>query len=219
MHRRHHGIGMTSQRTRKRLVRRLQEMGIRNPAVLEAMGKVPRHIFVDEALASHAYDDTALPIGQGQFISQPYIIARMTELLMENAAPRRVLEVGSGSGYQTAVLAHLVPEVYSIERSAALFKQLRFRFQELGLRNIRLKHGDGWQGWPEYAPYDGILVAASASDIPYMLMEQLEINARLIMPLGGGEQQVLTQITRGHDSYEQVSLEPVNFVPLLSERL
>jgi protein-L-isoaspartate(D-aspartate) O-methyltransferase len=214
----HSGIGMTSQRTRRRLIQRLQDKGIRDLSVLKAISEVPRHIFVDEALASRAYEETALPIGFGQFISQPYIIARMTELLFGGKPLNRVLEVGSGSGYQTAILACLAKEVYSIERVEALFKQLRYRFQELRLRNIRLKHGDGWQGWPEYAPYDGILVAAAAGDVPRALMEQLAPGGRMVIPIGNGDDQLLTLIQRTLEGYEREVLEPVSFVPLLPEQ-
>ena len=209
---------MTSQRTRWRLVQRLQEKGIRDLPVLRVISEVPRHIFVDEALASRAYEDTALPIGYGQFISQPYIIARMTELLFAGRVLNRVLEVGSGSGYQTAILAHLAEQVYSIERVEALYKRLRYRFQELSLRNIRLKHGDGWQGWPEYGPYDGILVAAAASDIPQALVEQLVPAGRMVIPIGAGDNQELMLITRVQGGYNKEVLEPVTFVPLLSEQ-
>lgn len=215
---RYSGIGMTSQRTRQRLIQRLQDKGIRDLSVLKVISEVPRHIFVDEALASRAYEETALPIGYGQFISQPYVIARMTEVLLGGRLPRRVLEVGSGSGYQTAILARLAEEVYSVERVQGLFKQLRFRFQELGLRNIRLRHGDGSEGWPEYGPYDGILVAASASDIPQALLRQLGPEGRMVIPVGNSVGQVLRLITRSGSDYAQELLEPVTFVPLLSEQ-
>lgn len=216
---RHIGIGMTSRRTRRRLIQRLQDKGIRDLTVLRAISDVPRHIFVDEALASRAYEETALPIGYGQFISQPYIIARMTELLLAAGPLETVLEVGSGSGYQTAILARLARQVYSIERVEALFKQLRYRFQELGLRNVRIKHGNGWDGWPEYGPYNAILVAASAGEVPQALLRQLAPSGRMVMPLGNGEAQVLTLITRAEDGFEQDFLEPVSFVPLLPERV
>ena len=147
-----HGIGMTSQRTRDRLVRRLRAEGIRDPKVLDAIARTPRHLFVDEALASRAYEDTALPIGFGQTISQPYIVAQMTEVLIAERAPERVLEIGTGCGYQTAVLAGLVPKVYTVERIAVLLAQARRRLRDLGVRNVRYRHGDGTEGWPEYAP-------------------------------------------------------------------
>ena len=218
MNGRHSGIGMTSPRTRRRLIERLQDKGIRDLAALKAISEVPRHIFVDEALATRAYEETALPIGFGQFISQPYIIARMTELLFAGRALARVLEVGSGSGYQTAILASLAKEVYGIERIAGLFQQLRYRFEELGLRNIRLRHGDGAAGWPEYAPYDGILVAAAAPEVPGPLLAQLAPGARLVMPLAmGGDRQVLTVVTRTPSGLQHEALEPVSFVPLLPE--
>lgn len=209
---------MTSQRTRRRLIERLQEKGIRDLAVLKAISEIPRHIFVDEALATRAYEETALPIGFGQFISQPYIIARMTELLFSGRTPVRVLEVGSGSGYQTAILASLAKEVYGMERIAGLFRQLRYRFEELGQRNIRLRHGDGTAGWPEYAPFDGILVAAAAPEVPPPLVEQLAVGGRLVMPVAlGRDRQVLTVVTRTSTALEREALEPVSFVPLLPE--
>ena len=223
----HLGIGMTSQRTRERLIQRLQEEGIRNMALLEIMRSTPRHIFVDEALASRAYEDTALPIGHGQTISQPYIVARMTEALIgANPGAARltnVLEIGTGSGYQTAILAKLVEQVYSVERIAPLIKLARQRFSELGLRNIRLKHADGILGWPEYAPYDGIIVTAAPSEVPMALLEQLAVGGRLIIPVGGpvepsGRAQTLLRITRTAAGYQQETLDAVSFVPLVSGR-
>ncbi len=208
------GIGMTSQRTRDRLVRRLQSEGIKNNAVLEAIGSTPRHLFVDEALASRAYEDTALPIGHGQTISQPYIVARMTELLLE-VEPRTVLEVGTGSGYQAAILAGLVERVYSTERIEPLASQARQRFRQLGYRNIRVQHSDGSWGWPQFGPYDAIIVTAGGADIPKPLLEQLAIGGRLVMPLGDRARQVLVSITRTPTVYERVDLEPVIFVPLI----
>ena len=223
----HIGIGMTSQRTRERLIQRLQEEGIRNMALLEIMRSTPRHIFVDEALASRAYEDTALPIGHGQTISQPYIVARMTEALIgTNPSAARltnVLEIGTGSGYQTAILAKLVEQVYSVERIDPLIKLARQRFSELGLRNIRLKHDDGTLGWPDYAPYDGIVVTAAPSEVPMALLEQLTIGGRLIIPVGGpveptGRAQTLLRITRTAEGYQQETLDAVSFVPLVSGR-
>ena len=223
----HIGIGMTSQRTRERLIQRLQEEGIRNMALLEIMRSTPRHIFVDEALASRAYEDTALPIGHGQTISQPYIVARMTEALIgtnPGAAPlANVLEIGTGSGYQTAILARLVEQVYSVERIDPLIKLARQRFSELGLRNIRLKHADGILGWPEYAPYDGIVVTAAPSEVPMALLEQLAMGGRLIIPVGGpvdpgGHAQTLLRITRTPDGYQKERLDAVSFVPLVAGR-
>ncbi|HHJ16067.1 MAG TPA: protein-L-isoaspartate(D-aspartate) O-methyltransferase [Gammaproteobacteria bacterium] len=208
------GIGMTSQRTRDRLVERLRNEGIRNPAVLAAIGSTPRHLFVDEALASRAYEDTALPIGLGQTISQPYIVARMTELLLE-VEPSKVLEVGTGSGYQAAILAKLVDKVYSTERLEALASQARQRFRKLAYRNIRVQHSDGSWGWPQFAPFDAIIVTAGGEDIPRALLEQLAVGGRLVMPLGNRTQQTLVSVTRTPTVYERVDFEPVVFVPLL----
>jgi len=211
----HRGIGMTSQRTRGRLIERLRSEGIKNPRVLEIIRNTPRHIFVDEALASRAYEDTALPIGHGQTISQPYIVARMTELLVEGGIPSRVLEVGTGSGYQTAVLAQLVRRVYSVERIDALLKQARKRCQEKKLRNVSLKYCDGGMGLPEYGPFDGIMVTAAPAGIPLTLVGQLRIGGRLVLPVGTGREQVLVRVTRTEDGYDKEMLEQVVFVPLL----
>ncbi len=210
----HQGIGMTSQRTRERLIQRLREKGIRNLEVLEAMRNTPRHIFVDEALASRAYEDTALPIGHGQTISQPYTVARMTEALLQDRAMENVLEIGTGSGFQCAILAQLVRRVYSVERIEALLDLARGRFRELGLRNIRLKHSDGGVGWPEYGPFDGIMVTAAPTGLPQRLLEQLAVGGRLILPLQHEEGQVMLRITRTEDGYQQERLETANFVPL-----
>ncbi len=208
------GIGMTSQRTRDRLMARLQETGIRSPEVLQVMRNTPRHIFVDEALASRAYDETALPIGHGQTISQPYVVARMTEALLACGPLRRVLEVGTGSGYQTAVLAQLVPQVYTVERVSALIPLARRRFQALRLRNIRIKHADGSLGWPEYGPYDGILAAAAPEDVPHALLEQLAVGGRLVIPVGSASAQRLVLITRTPEGYSDEVLDTVSFVPM-----
>ncbi|MCU7851357.1 MAG: protein-L-isoaspartate(D-aspartate) O-methyltransferase [Candidatus Thiodiazotropha sp. (ex Monitilora ramsayi)] len=205
---------MTSQRTRERLIQRLREKGIRDISVLEAMRNMPRHIFVDEALASRAYEDTALPIGHGQTISQPYTVARMTEALMQGATPETVLEIGTGSGFQCAILAKLVRRVYSVERIEALLDLARSRFRELGIRNIRLKHSDGGIGWPEYGPFDGILVTASPTGLPQQLLEQLAVGGRLVLPLQKKQGQVMLRITRTVDGYQQEQLESANFVPL-----
>ena len=209
------GIGMTSQRTRERLVQRLIEKGINNPRVLEVIRGLPRHIFVDEALSSRAYEDTALPIGFGQTISQPYVVARMTEAILE-VAPRKVLEIGSGCGYQSAVLASLVPEVFSIERVGGLYEKARRNLQSLKLGNIRLRHGDGYQGWPAQAPFDAVLVAAAPAQIPEALLQQLAEGGRLIIPVGGNGQQQLLSITRQGNEFIQEVLEMVSFVPMLS---
>jgi protein-L-isoaspartate(D-aspartate) O-methyltransferase len=210
----HQGIGMTSQRTRERLIQRLREKGIRDIAVLEAMRNTPRHIFVDEALASRAYEDTALPIGHGQTISQPYTVARMTEALIQGGAPETVLEIGTGSGFQCAILAQLVRRVYSLERIEALQALARQRLRELGLRNVRLKHSDGGVGWPEYGPFDGIMVTAAPAGLPQSLLEQLALGGRLVLPLQRDQGQVLLRITRTPEGYHQEQLEAANFVPL-----
>lgn len=216
----HRGIGMTSQRTRERLVQRLRDEGIANQAVLEAIRNTPRHIFVEEALASRAYEDTALPIGQGQTISQPFIVARMTELLLEGTGPMEtVLEIGTGSGYQTAILSRLVKRVYSVERIKSLQLQARKRFQELHIRNIRLHHRDGGMGLPEYAPFDGILVTAAPEGIPRALVDQLRVGGVMILPIGNRSEQVLVRVTRTRTGYEKELLEQVVFVPLLGGTL
>jgi protein-L-isoaspartate(D-aspartate) O-methyltransferase len=209
------GIGMTSDRTRERLIQRLREEGIRDHSVLEAMRSTPRHIFVDEALASRAYEDTALPIGQGQTISQPYIVARMTELLLQGGPLDTVLEIGTGSGYQTAVLAQLVKRVYSAERIEVLQKQARERFRALGLRNIRLRYADGGLGLPEYAPFDAIIVTAAPEGIPRTLVDQLKPGGRMVLPIGPRHEQVLVRVTRTASGYDKELLERVIFVPLL----
>ena len=209
------GIGMTSARTRDRLVQRLREQGIANLSVLERIRHVPRHIFVDEALGSRAYEDTALPIGYGQTISQPYIVARMTEALLQGGAAENVLEVGTGCGYQTAVLAPLVGRLYTIERIEPLLARARERLKELGIRNVRFRHGDGTLGWSAHAPYDGILVAAAPLTVPESLIGQLRVGGRLIVPIGPEGEQELVRFTRGEPRVERESLGPVAFVPLL----
>ena len=209
------GIGMTSARTRDRLVQRLREQGIANLSVLERIRNVPRHIFVDEALGSRAYEDTALPIGYGQTISQPYIVARMTEALLQGGAAENVLEVGTGCGYQTAVLAPLVGRRYTIERIEPLLARARERLKELGIRNVRFRHGDGTLGWSAHAPYDGILVAAAPLTVPESLIGQLRVGGRLIVPIGPEGEQELVRFTRGEPRVERESLGPVAFVPLL----
>ncbi len=210
------GIGMTSQRTRDRLVTRLREAGIQDERVLEVMRATPRHIFVDEALASRAYEDTSLPIGFGQTISQPYIVARMTEVLLKDFSPSRVLEVGTGSGYQTSVLAQLVAEVYTVERIAGLQEQARQRLaRQLKLSNIRYKHSDGNWGWKQYAPYDGILVTAAPEEVPQELLNQLAEGGRLVIPSGPNGQQQLRVYSREGDTMKESVLGTVSFVPLL----
>jgi protein-L-isoaspartate(D-aspartate) O-methyltransferase len=213
------GIGMTSARTRDRLVQRLREQGIGNLAVLERIRNVPRHIFVDEALGSRAYEDTALPIGFGQTISQPYIVARMTEALLEagpaGGQPGKVLEVGTGCGYQTAVLAPLVKQLYTIERIEPLLARARVRLKELAIRNVRFRHGDGSLGWKAHGPFDGILVAAAPLTVPEALLRQLRAGGRLIVPLGPEGEQELVRFTRREQRIERESLGAVAFVPLL----
>lgn len=205
---------MTSQRSRDRLVIQLREMGIRSESVLASIRSTPRHIFVDEALASRAYDNTALPIGHNQTISQPYIVARMTEALLETGEPDKVLEIGTGCGYQTAILAQFARQVYSIERIKALLASARERFQSLNYRNIKSIYGDGGQGWPENAPYQGILVTAAPAKVPETLLSQLAVGGRLIIPIGHSGQQKLLSITRTDDGYVEKHLDGVSFVPL-----
>jgi protein-L-isoaspartate(D-aspartate) O-methyltransferase len=209
------GIGMTSARTRDRLIQRLQEQGIANLSVLDRIRNVPRHIFVDEALASRAYEDTALPIGFSQTISQPYIVARMTEALIEGRKVGKVLEVGTGCGYQTAVLAPLVKKIYSIERIAPLAKRAKATLKELGITNVKLKHGDGTTGWKSQKPFDGILVAAAPLAVPEALFAQLANKGRLIVPVGPEGAQQLIRFTRRDDHLEREVLGSVAFVPML----
>ncbi|MBT8089752.1 MAG: protein-L-isoaspartate(D-aspartate) O-methyltransferase [Gammaproteobacteria bacterium] len=209
------GIGMTSKRTRDRLVQRLREQGIRSEQVLNQIRNVPRHLFVDEALASRAYEDTALPIGLGQTISQPYVVACMTEALLDGFQGETVLEIGTGCGYQTAVLAPLVKKIYTVERIPELLRKTRQRLRDLDIYNVQFRPGDGWEGWRKYGPYDGIIVAAAASEIPGKLLEQLAPDGRMIIPVGPPGRQDLAMVTKKNDHYEQVSLEPVSFVPLV----
>jgi len=209
------GIGMTSARTRDRLEQRLREQGIANLAVLDRIRNVPRHIFVDEALGSRAYEDTALPIGFGQTISQPYIVARMTEALLEAGAAENVLEVGTGCGYQTAVLAPLVARLYTIERIEPLLVRARERLKELGIRNVRFRHGDGTLGWKAHAPFDGILVAAAPLTVPEALVKQLRVGGRLLVPIGPEGEQELVRFTRREQGVLRESIGAVAFVPLL----
>jgi protein-L-isoaspartate(D-aspartate) O-methyltransferase len=209
------GIGMTSARTRDRLVQRLRDQGIRNEKVLEQIRNVPRHLFVDEALASRAYEDTALPIGLGQTISQPYVVARMTEALLDGFEGETVLEVGTGCGYQTAVLAPLVKKIYTIERIPDLLRRAKQRLRQLDIYNVQFKPGDGWEGWPKYGPYDGIIVTAAPDKVPEKLLQQLAPGGRLIIPVGPQGVQDLVMITNCNDHYEQISLGAVSFVPLV----
>ena len=212
------GIGMTSQRTRDRMVNRLMDQGIRNNKVLDIMRVTPRHIFVDEALASRAYEDTALPIGFNQTISQPYIVAKMTELLLKAGHPKKVLEIGTGCGYQTAVLAQLADHVYSVERILPLQKKAKNHLFELKLKNVSYLHNDGGCGWPEYAPFDGILVSAAPAEIPESLLQQMAIGAVMVIPTGENGKQILQRIIRTDKGYDVEEFDAVSFVPFLSGR-
>ena len=212
------GVGMTSQRTRERLVSRLRDQGVTNEQVLDIILNTPRHIFLDEALSHRAYENCALPIGYGQTLSQPYVVARMTELLVGAAARLdKVLEIGTGSGYQTVVLAQLVKSLYSVERIRPLQEKARDRLKLLGVRNVMLRHADGGFGWPEQGPYDAILSAAAPRAVPESLKQQLAPDGVLVIPVGG-DQQDLQLIMRDGDSDKFVTrvIEPVKFVPLLS---
>ena len=209
------GIGMTSARTRDRLVQRLVDQGIRLPEVLERIRNVPRHLFVDEALASRAYEDTALPIGLGQTISQPYVVAKMTEALLSGFEGTKVLEIGTGCGYQTIVMAPLVKKIYTVERIPELLRKTRQRLRELDIYNVQFKPGDGWEGWPKYAPYDGIIVTAAANELPEELLKQLAPGGRLVIPVGPSGCQDLLLVTRRGDRIEKSSLGAVSFVPLI----
>ncbi len=210
------GIGMTSRRTRERMVRRLQEQGIRDRKVLNVMAQTPRHIFVDEALASRSYEDTALPIGHNQTISQPYIVARMTELLLQKGPLHKVLEIGTGCGYQTAVLAQMVDKVYTVERIGPLLKKARDHLWELKLKNVSFSHNDGGCGWPEHAPFDGILAAAAPEEIPETLLQQLAPGGVMVIPIGREQEQDLHRITYTERGFEDEVMERVSFVPFLS---
>jgi protein-L-isoaspartate(D-aspartate) O-methyltransferase len=210
------GIGMTSARTRERLVQRLQEQGIADQRVLDRIRSVPRHLFMDEALASRAYEDTALPIGFGQTISQPFVVAKMTEALLAAGETLRVLEIGTGCGYQTAVLSPLVAEIYTLERIAPLLGRARRTLRELRIRNVNFRHDDGNIGWPARAPFDGILLTAAPHTVPPALFEQLKTGGRLIAPVGAEGKQELFRYTKGETRIDRQSLGAVSFVPLLS---
>lgn len=209
---------MTSRRTRERLIKRLEGEGITNAQVLNCIRNVPRHLFVDEALSHRAYEDTALPIGYSQTLSQPYVVARMTELILSRGIPNRVLEIGTGSGYQTSILSLVVPKVFTVERIKPLLDKARTRFRELNLRNVQAQHADGSLGWPEKGPFDAILSAAAPYSIPPELLDQLAPDGILVIPVGGDEEQKLQVVIRDGDSnnFETLSVEPVRFVPLLS---
>jgi len=210
------GIGMTSQGTRDRLVQRLRDNGIKDENVLKAITQIPRHEFVDEALSSRAYEDTALPIGLSQTISQPWVVAKMTEAILDGGTPQKVLEVGTGSGYQAAILASLVSKVFTVERIEELLKLARRRFHKLGLHNIYTRYADGHLGWPSQAPFDGIIVTAAAIGIPPELIAQLKIGGVLVAPVESGGMQRLLSIRRTEDGYDEEDLGGVIFVPMLS---
>jgi protein-L-isoaspartate(D-aspartate) O-methyltransferase len=209
------GLGMTSQRARDRLIERLQGDGIRDRRVLDVMRALPRHLFVEEALATRAYEDSALPIGQGQTISQPWVVARMSEALLEFGTPRRVLEIGTGSGYQAAVLAGLVEQVYTVERIEELLRNARRRFRKLGIANLRSKHDDGRLGWPEEAPFDGIVLTAAGTELEQALLAQLAPDGVLIAPVGAAGRQELVRVRRDGEQRVRETLCKVSFVPLL----
>ncbi len=209
------GIGMTSQRTRERLIQRLVDQGISNMAVLDVIRTTPRHMFLDEAMAHRAYEDTSLPIGHQQTLSQPYIVARMTELLLAAGPLKQVLEIGTGSGYQTAVLAQLVENVFSVERIRPLQNKARQRLRKLKLYNVQTKHADGTMGWEDKGPYDGIISTAAPEQIPQDLLRQLAPGGRLVIPVGAATQH-LQCITRTQEGFQTEIVEEVRFVPLCS---
>jgi protein-L-isoaspartate(D-aspartate) O-methyltransferase len=210
------GIGMTSQGTRDRLVQRLRNNGIKDENVLRAIAQIPRHEFVDEALSSRAYEDTALPIGLSQTISQPWVVARMTEAILDGGTPEKVLEVGTGSGYQAAILASLVSKVFTVERIEELLKLARRRFHKLGLHHIYTRYADGHLGWPSQAPFDGIIVTAAATGIPPELISQLKVGGVLVAPVERGGMQRLLAIRRTEEGHDEEDLGGVIFVPMLS---
>jgi len=213
------GIGMTSARTRERLIDRLRAQGITSKVVLDRIRTVPRHLFVDEALSSHAYDDTALPIGFGQTISQPYIVALMTQALIAGLEPGKqipkVLEIGTGCGYQTAVLAPFARHIYSLERIQPLIQRAKARLRELRVNNVTLRLADGWRGWQSQAPFQGIIVAAAPETVPQALLDQLDDGGRLVIPIGGSDGQKLVCVTRDGDDFHEHHLGLVSFVPLV----
>ena len=218
MHTQTDGIGMTSMRTRRRLINRLREQGISNEEVLSAMLQTPRHLFIDEVLSHKAYEDTALPIGQNQTISQPFIVALMTEMVLDNSIEvKKILEIGTGCGYQTAVLSQLVNWVFTIERIGALQEKAKQRLPQLGYRNISYMNGDGFVGWQSNQPFDGILVTAAPEEIPKLLLDQLSIGGKLIIPVGGRDQR-LRIVTRTAAGFDEQMREAVRFVPMLKGR-
>ncbi|MBT2116794.1 protein-L-isoaspartate(D-aspartate) O-methyltransferase [Dyella sp. LX-66] len=210
------GEGMTSQRARDRLASKLKEDGIKDARVIEVIRNLPRHHFIDQALHSRAYENTALPIGHGQTISQPWVVARMTEALLEFGMPQKVLEIGTGSGYQAVVLAALVPQLYTVERIEELLRQARRRFRQLGLTNLRSRHDDGKLGWPDEAPFDAIILTAAGDTIPTQLLDQLSPTGVLVAPVGSPSHQILIRMRGdGQGDFVQEELGPVSFVPLL----
>jgi protein-L-isoaspartate(D-aspartate) O-methyltransferase len=212
------GIGMTSQRTRARMVERLREQGVRDERVLAAMGAVARHVFVEEALASRAYEDTALPIGFGQTISQPYVVAKMIEVLLQKHQPQKLLEVGTGCGYQAAVLAQIFPEVYSIERIKGLHERARANLLGLRLKNLRLVHGDGYAGLDKAAPFQSIILAAAPREVPEALRQQLAPGGRMVLPLESNGRQRMVLIERNGRGFLESELDAVRFVPMTAGR-
>lgn len=208
------GIGMTSQRTRTRMIERLRTQGIKDEMVLAAMNAIPRHLFVEEAISHFAYDDKSLPIGYGQTISQPYVVARMTEVMRNGRQLNKILEIGTGGGYQAAVLSQVARQVYSIERIQPLHERASQALQELDIRNVALKYADGGTGWEEFAPFDGIIMAAAATHVPQDLLNQLAVGGRMVLPLGSQEQ-VMQLIERDEQGFRESRLESVKFVPLL----
>ena len=210
--------GSRKNRSGELLAQKLQVEGISNPEVLQAIANSPRHIFLPEILSHKAYDNTALPIGQGQTISQPYIVAKMSELLLKDYKPKNILEIGTGSGYQTSILAQLTEKVFSVERIKSLQFQAKRCLRAIDLHNISLKHGDGWQGWASKAPFDAIIVTAGAVSVPNALLEQLVDGGRLVIPVGE-KTQILKIITRKGDNYEEEQVEAVRFVPLVAGAL
>ena len=209
------GIGMTSARTRNRLVSRLKDQGITSNDVLEQILNVPRHLFVDEALSTRAYEDTALPIGMGQTISQPYIVAKMTEAIFQNNKRNKILEIGTGCGYQTAVLSPFYKKIYSVERIPEILRKTKKRLQNLNIYNVNFRLGDGWKGWPKYAPYDGIIVSAAANEVPKNLLKQLIDGGVLVIPIGATGKQELQLIEKNDKIFKYTSLGYVSFVPLV----
>ena len=211
------GIGMTSARTRNRLVSRLKDQGITSNEVLEQILNVPRHLFVDEALSTRAYEDTALPIGMGQTISQPYIVAKMTEAIFQNNKRNKILEIGTGCGYQTAVLSPFYKKIYSVERIPEILRKTKKRLQNLNIYNVNFRLGDGWKGWPKYAPYDGIIVSAAANEVPKNLLKQLIDGGVLVIPIGATGKQELQLIEKNDKIFKYTSLGYVRFVPLVKD--